>query len=179
MKKWIVYLLIIVLLAGNLWQMSRPKPEMDKNTEVFVVKVIVEHYEKPKTSLWAEFEASQDYELLVRLLYHEARGEGVEGKKEVVRVVLNRVNSQNFPDTIRDVIFQPRQFSPSHLIGNPMDEKYREEIGSAIKEVMIEGEGLNDGSLYFVNASIADMGNYGWFKNLEYVKTIEAHEFYR
>lgn len=44
-------------------------------------------------------------------IYHEARGEPHVGKRAVAEVVLNRVRSPHFPDTVCGVVFQPHQFS--------------------------------------------------------------------
>jgi RHS repeat-associated protein len=49
-------------------------------------------------------------ELLARLLYAEAGGEGTEGMQAVAAVVMNRVASPNFPDTVEKVILQKGQF---------------------------------------------------------------------
>ena len=51
-------------------------------------------------------------ELLAALIYCEAGGEPYEGMLAVGTVVLNRVNSQFFKNTITDVIYSPGQFQP-------------------------------------------------------------------
>lgn len=66
-------------------------------------------------SAWCE-QMSLDYSgaeayLLAKIAWAEARGEGTEGMALVIRVVLNRVWSPEFPDTISDVIFQEGQFA--------------------------------------------------------------------
>jgi len=48
---------------------------------------------------------------LAQAVYHEARGEDDEGQAAVAHVVLNRVHSSNYPNTICEVVFQPAQFS--------------------------------------------------------------------
>ena len=57
-----------------------------------------------------------DMDLLARIIWLEARGEPFEGQVAVAEVVLNRVLSPDFPDTVRDVIFQPGQFTPARRI---------------------------------------------------------------
>ncbi len=52
-------------------------------------------------------------ELLAALIYCEAGGESYEAQLAVGSVVLNRVNSPYFADTITGVIYEPRQFSPA------------------------------------------------------------------
>jgi len=48
---------------------------------------------------------------LARAIYHEARGEDALGQAAVAHVILNRVKSPLYPDTIREVVWQPEQFS--------------------------------------------------------------------
>lgn len=55
--------------------------------------------------------AGSDVYLLARLVYGEARGEPYKGKVAVAAVVLNRVDSSLFPNTIAGVIYQKGQFS--------------------------------------------------------------------
>lgn len=55
---------------------------------------------------------SEDAYLLAKIAMAEAEGEDVEGKALVILVVLNRVWSGKFPDSIPEVIFQDGQFSP-------------------------------------------------------------------
>lgn len=56
--------------------------------------------------------AENDRYLLANLIYCEAGGEPYEGKVAVGSVVMNRVLSGEFPDTVVGVIYQSRQFSP-------------------------------------------------------------------
>ena len=51
---------------------------------------------------------TEDAYLLEKIAMAEAEGEGVEGKALVMLVVLNRVWSDRFPDTIEEVIFRDR-----------------------------------------------------------------------
>ena len=55
--------------------------------------------------------ASGDVYLLARLVYGEARGEPYVGQVAVAAVVLNRVRSPSFPNTIAGVIYQPWAFT--------------------------------------------------------------------
>jgi len=55
--------------------------------------------------------ANIDIQLLARLVYAEARGESYTGQVAVGAVVLNRIKSPNFPNTLSGVIYQPGAFS--------------------------------------------------------------------
>lgn len=52
-------------------------------------------------------------ELLARLAWREARGEGILGMRLVIEVVFNRVLSDKFPNSVYEVLYQPGQFAPS------------------------------------------------------------------
>jgi len=53
----------------------------------------------------------EELTLLARTVYSEARGEPFEGQVAVAAVVLNRLHDPDFPDTVREVIFQPLAFT--------------------------------------------------------------------
>ena len=73
-------------------------------------KSIKDPYQPIVTSL--DWSAEESY-LLAKLAMAEAESEDTEGKALVMLVVLNRVwDDEEFPNTIEEVIYQPRQFSP-------------------------------------------------------------------
>lgn len=47
-------------------------------------------------------------------IYHEARGESLEGRLAVAAVTLNRVRNRRFPNRVCEVVWQPHQFSWTH-----------------------------------------------------------------
>nr|WP_231638400.1 spore cortex-lytic enzyme [Rubeoparvulum massiliense] len=55
--------------------------------------------------------SANDINLLTRAVYSEARGEPYEGQVAIAAVILNRVESSKFPNTISGVIFEPRAFT--------------------------------------------------------------------
>lgn len=55
-------------------------------------------------------------ELLARVVYAESNTEPIEGQIAVAQVVLNRVRSESFPDTVSEVIYQERQFSTAPIL---------------------------------------------------------------
>lgn len=52
-----------------------------------------------------------EMDILARVIYSEARGESYKGKVAVGAVVMNRIQSNKFPNNIRGVVFQPGAFS--------------------------------------------------------------------
>ena len=55
--------------------------------------------------------SQNDIQLMANAVYGEARGEPYVGQVAVAAVILNRVNSPSFPNTISGVIFEPRAFT--------------------------------------------------------------------
>ena len=59
-------------------------------------------------------QSSSDLYLLAKTVYAEARGEPYEGQVAVAAVILNRVGSPDFPNTIAEVVYQPWAFTAVH-----------------------------------------------------------------
>lgn len=55
--------------------------------------------------------SDEEIELIALVTMAEAEGESEEGKRLVIDTILNRVESEQFPDTIHEVVYQPNQFS--------------------------------------------------------------------
>lgn len=63
------------------------------------------------TSSGTTTQSSSDLNLLAKCIYAEARGESYVGQVAVGAVILNRVKSKSFPNTIAGVIYQPWAFT--------------------------------------------------------------------
>ncbi|XCH78696.1 MAG: cell wall hydrolase [Candidatus Dehalobacter alkaniphilus] len=113
----------------------------------------------------------EDVILLAKIIYAEARGESFEGQVAVGAVVLNRVESPKFPDTIREVIYQPGQFSAvldRQIELTPGDEAYQAALEA------LEGQDPSEGALFYYNPQTATDN---WIKTLDVVKNIGNHNF--
>lgn len=97
--------------------------------------------------------SSEELDLLARIVRAEAQAEPFEGKVAVAAVVLNRVESKKFPDTIRDVIYQRGQFQPvrNGQINKPADE----ESIKAVRAALTEMRNIAKDALFFYNPAIA------------------------
>ena len=81
-------------------------------TEKKVSDLVGEKVQPPPTTTATEAPriTEEDIELLAVVAMAEAEGESLEGKRLVIDTVLNRVDSPKWPDTIREVLYQPNQF---------------------------------------------------------------------
>jgi len=116
---------------------------------------------------------ADDRKMLMKIAMAEAEGESVEGKALVMLVVLNRVWSDDFPGTIEEVIFQPKQFSPVTEGGRYYTTEPNEECYEAL-ELVLSGWDESQGALYFESAGKSDWHR----KNLEFLFQYGNHYFY-
>lgn len=117
--------------------------------------------------------ASADIDnLLARIVHAEAKGESYEGKVAVANVVLNRVDSPKWPDTIREVVYQQGQFQPVSN-GTINNQPSRDSIRASHEAI---SNRTNDGAIYFYNPEIASSE---WIFTRQTVKTIGNHRFAR
>lgn len=112
-------------------------------------------------------------ELLARLINGEARGEPYQGQVAVGAVILNRVKSTNFPNTIAGVIYQKGQFSC--VTDGQFDVAISEgsTVHKAAEEAM-NGADPTNGALYFYNPSKTKSK---WLFSLKTTTTIGKHVF--
>lgn len=114
---------------------------------------------------------------LARIIHAESQGEPLDGKIAVGNVVLNRVRSADFPNTIYGVIFDQAngvQFTP---VANGSIYNTPNEESVAAAKLCLEGAStVPPNCLYFINASIASSL---WVpQNRPYIKDIGNHQFY-
>lgn len=119
----------------------------------------------------------QEYEILLKIVEAEAGGEDTAGKMLVANVVMNRVRSGQFPNTIQEVVYQrsegKAQFSPT-ADGRIDKVSVSPDTVEAVSRVM-NGEDLSAGALYFRATSSRE----GWFdQSLNRVLEHGNHIFY-
>ena len=113
---------------------------------------------------------------LSKIVSAESAGEPNKGKVAVANVILNRVKSPEFPDTIYGVIFDRKygvQFTPT-ADGAIYNTPTTESIIAAKRALL--GEDVSRQSLYFLNPKTAT--NSWIIHNRKYYKTIGNHDFY-
>lgn len=78
-----------------------------------------------------------DFELMAKTVFAEAKTEDFEGQVAVAEVILNRVESENFPDTVEAVIKQDGAFSSwgnGSVEAAPLDDECLEAVQDAVNE---------------------------------------------
>ena len=110
---------------------------------------------------------------LSRIINAESGNQSLEGKIAVGNVVMNRVESPLFPDTIKGVLYQRNQFSPVQN-GSIWLTPNAESVVAA--KLVLDGAETAGDSLYFVNPRLAP--NSWASRNRAFVATIGAHAFF-
>lgn len=114
---------------------------------------------------------SADHRLLSKLVYAEARGESYKGQVAVAAVVLNRVASSSFPNTISGVIYQSNAFScvSNGSINNTPNS-------SCIRAALdaLNGWDPTGGCLYYYNPSKTSDS---WIRTRTVITVIGNHHF--
>ena len=128
------------------------------------------------TSPGAEHDA-MDYYWLARIIHAESGGEALEGQIAVGNVVLNRVSSEDFPDSVPAVIFDDEngvQFEP---VSNGSVTKEPTELSREAARRALAGENTAGDALYFFAPALSQ-GT--WIDSSRaYRQTIGCHRFYR
>lgn len=120
--------------------------------------------------------------ILYKIVEAEAGAEDRRGKILVANVILNRLESDSFPDSIEEVVFQQvdgvAQFSP--VSNGKYDKAVPDEDTKEAVDAALDGEDYSQGALYFMARQYADEDNVKWFDNaLEPVVVHGGHEFYK
>ena len=117
---------------------------------------------------------ADEEEILLKVAMAEAEGESTEGKALVMLVVLNRVWSDGFPDSIGEVVFQKNQFSVTMDGGRYYTTSPNEDCYKAM-ELVKSGWDESKGALYFESCDRASWHS----RNLEFLYQVGNHRFYR
>ena len=137
----------------------------------------VELTDTGKSFLWADsFYNADDLYWLSRIISAESKGESLKGQIAVRNVVLNRMRSKSYPNTIYGVIFDRKhgtQFSPV-AFGTIYQTPSASSVIAA--KICLEGYSLSNDILFFVNPRLATST---WIEeNRTYEFTIGNHNFY-
>ena len=106
-----------------------------------------------------------ELEVLLKIVEAEAGCEDEEGKLLVANVILNRLNSDKFPDSVSEIVFQQEngitQFSP-------------------VSDGSYDREDISEGALYFAARDYADSKRMRWFdEKLTLLFRHGGHEFFK
>ena len=132
-----------------------------------------ENLRNNKTMASSAGSSTSDLQLMARAINGEARGESYEGQVAVGAVIMNRVKSSSFPNTIAGVIYEPGAFTAvsDGQINHPIAESST--VYKAAQDAL-NGWDPTNGCIYYFNPNTATSS---WIWSRTIVKTIGKHHF--
>lgn len=116
--------------------------------------------------------------ILERIVEAEAGDQDIAGRQMVANVIINRIKSNHFPNSVKRVVFAHRQFSP---ISN--GSYYRVTVSSLTKKAVEKALREKDntkGALYFMYRAGSSARNVRWFdRDLTRLYKYGCHEFFK
>jgi len=117
----------------------------------------------------------EEIEIFERIVEAEVGGTNYEGKLAVANVILNRVQSSRFPNTLKEVVFANRQFSPISD-GRYYTVKVSETTKQVVQDALNGSRIIGEDAYYFCTPTAPGKG---WFEtDLRKIEYIEPHNFY-
>jgi N-acetylmuramoyl-L-alanine amidase len=118
-------------------------------------------------------------------MYFEARGDGdtinerLRSMQMVGEVTLNRVDSDNYPDSICEVVYQRNQFSWTTRKNTKPNDTLSWILAVNLAEQLLDGSAdyFNNGATHFINSSAVSRTP-RWVKRLDRVGRVGSHVFY-
>lgn len=125
--------------------------------------------------------SDEDYDTLLRIVEAEAGSEDIKGRVLVANVIMNRMKSDDFPNTVTEVVWDNSdgvpQFSPTYD-GRINEVTVSDETKEAVKQAL-KSTDYSEGALFFIQKSAAEAHNIKWFeKDLRKLFKYGVHEFY-
>lgn len=154
-------------------EISQPAGPPDK---LFFTRTELLSPAEQEDAQWSYALVDEELLLLQKIVMAEAEGEPYEGKIAVTNVILNRLRSANFPDTIKEVIYQKSQFSPVHN-GRLKRVTADEETIAAVNEALNGRKEVTDDTYYFLSLKLAS--DLTIAKTKDEAKAIGNHTFYK
>lgn len=115
---------------------------------------------------------SNDVYLLAKVVYGEARGEPYSGKVAVAAVVLNRVDSSEFPDSLAGVVYQPGAFS---IVDDGQINLAPDQDALRAARDAMNGWDPSGGALFYYNPYKINDNSWMWTRKV--LVTIGDHNF--
>lgn len=146
------------------------------DNSTYTVKILKDGITVPNECIKERTYTDSDLYWMSRIIHAESAGEPNLGKIAVGNVVINRVKSSEYPNTVYDVIFDTNygvQFQPV-LNGTIYNTPTQSCIIAA--KLALNGESVVNDSLFFLNENTAQ--NFWIVNNRTYLMTIGNHSFY-
>ena len=142
-------------------------------------KILPAEHQKTLDEKVAWCKKDKDCTTLAEAAYYESRGESEIGVVSVLHTILNRVAHQSWPDTVKGVVYQSKQFSYTHdgSMKHGMNNKNQVARMSILAYDVLHGlvDSPVGGSTHYHSTKV----NPYWVGDVSYVADIGNHKFYK
>ena len=169
-----------ILQANNKWEVSNTPKKIDRVEKVESVNIKKENIYKIEDNVVYKVPCSdEEIELMEYIVEMEAHDLSYKHKEIIACVIVNRVYSNLFPNTINDVIKARNQF-PS--IYNYYNKKFHpnQDTKKAVYNVLtgkVDRFNVSKDAVFFYNPSVCGVNS--WFESRELVLEMDGHRFFR
>lgn len=169
-----------ILQANNKWEVSNTPKKIDRVEKVESVNIEKENIYKIEDNVVYKVPCSnEEIELMEYIVEMEAHDLSYKHKEIIACVIVNRVYSNLFPNTINDVIKARNQF-PS--IYNYYNKKFHpnQDTKKAVYNVLtgkVDRFNVSKGAVFFYSPSVCGVNS--WFESRELVLEMDGHRFFR
>ena len=129
----------------------------------------------PETVTQTRYGGADSLHCLTEALYFEARGEGRNGQRAVAEVILNRVDSRTFPNSVCGVVHQRGQFTYNKNARIREKGTFARVQKVAMAALSGQPRTLTNGATYFHTGRVKP----SWSRRFERTTRIGSHIFYR
>jgi spore germination cell wall hydrolase CwlJ-like protein len=125
----------------------------------------------------ASAELDAELECMTKVIHKEARNQSRKGQLAVAQIVMNRIKSGSFPNTVCGVANQPRQFFQTASYNPNRDTaQWRTALSVAREALAGSAPAVVPGAMFYHADYIAPNS---WFRTRQRVATLGNHIFYR
>jgi spore germination cell wall hydrolase CwlJ-like protein len=146
-------LVIVATINHNRTTTEESEPETEtiietvsivRQTDSEKVKSVEPTTAEPHKCSWADISLNdEEYHLLCTTVFCEAGNQTVETQTMVALTILNRINSDIFPSTVREVVYQDEQFAVTKW-NNFENYGWTESVTAAVKNALADNEYPDD-----------------------------------
>ena len=154
MKKLII-VMMIVLLVFNVFSIDSKAETILPNRGVAAVmdesyETLLELTKSNPYCITVYNLTDEEKEMIYKITYAESGNQEIEGQRAVIEVILNRLHSEHYPNTVEEVLSQSGQFSTWKKVKYI---EYNEEQVEALKMVCNEDPILDDPNYMYFNGT--------------------------
>lgn len=137
----------------------------------------VADYSTPAVNSGTISYTDEEFEMICYVLQNEAGGCSESSKVAVANVIINRVKSPNFPNTLKEVLTADNQFTAINNYYNKVNVPTQNTIDCAARA--LNGEDNSNGAVFYYAPKYCSGSSAAWFETLTFCMELEGQRFFK